>query len=729
MMCTSASVPDRFNFNPLPQSFSLRSPSLLLVFTFRIFEVMSSQLETLPSEIQQCIVEYLDATSPASLTTLGCVSKRLFATVKPFLLRTIRFSVVDISDYNEIRPDRISTAVHEYSQLLQRYNGTSYVQHLIIGGDISHDKYGAYGSKDKGDYGPYQWRQSKISRMDRLALASADGELCDQPDPLRRDVRHGADYSGPDECYRNDYAWKPIAEFITKLPGLKHLIYNYFSQFPPCLLEALHKHRPGCQLHLYSFRMRSAPVLDAYETKLITSPCLKSIRVACKIDRKRGTDFDLNHPGDYAMRHAVVIAPALRRMHVDMYRGGGARRISLEPREKVTTVSPCAPDSGDIRQRLHSLRLFSYAGVSTSRKLLERWMARVDFSELKALGIVGYTEPATMEFLGSDCQFPSLRSLLIRLTLYDCESEREKLDYGKSMKQLLGRLSPLLSLSLSHLMPGLNVEFIAKHHGVTLRRLAITDSKLNEYDLKCLAKFCPHLEYLKLSLPRSWGDASEVALYNALGSIPRLVEVELDLKSPDRQLRRVDNPVSPDNGHMGEFDISDPSDGDQLDEFHNQNCTLQSGFRGEQMEYIKNAYVRDIFMNCALDQNLACAIFRAISAGKPKDIGRPLRQMDIRMTGGRILSCYPSIGTNNHITQSIMTVSKKWQVKRSIRDDRVSDLIAIDCDHENNSPGNMTRNYSTSNVEEVIRRLWPGIEDMSDWKNQWHSFPLAEDNK
>ncbi|PLB46634.1 hypothetical protein P170DRAFT_477510 [Aspergillus steynii IBT 23096] len=561
---------------------------------------MSPQLEALPYEIQQFILEYLDATHPASLTALACASKNLFATVKPFLFRTIRFSVKDIRDYNRIQPDRISIAVQEYSKLLKHYNSAEYVQNLIIGGDISEYDYRERGLRSQnGDFGPYHWKQSKISHVDRLTLASADGEVCDEPDPVRHMSR--ADYSKPDACYNDNPAWKPLAEFIKMLPGLKHLVYNYFSQFPPCLLEVLHNNLPGCKLHLYTFSMRSVPLLDDYETKLITSPCLTSIRIVCKVDTRRGTDFELGHPADHAMRHAIVLAPALNRVHIDVCRGGGARRIFLEPRIIPTTVCPSAPKSLDVRNSLHSLRLRFV--ISANRELVKRWTARIDFSKLKVLGLTGNINADTLDYMGSSYQFPSLRSLFIRYTLHDSAWVS-----GESLKRFLDRLPPLLSLTVSFSRSGLDVDGIAKHHGAALRRLTINNPHLNEYDLKCLAKYCPHLEYLKLGLKRTWGDANEIALYKALGSIPRLVDLDLSLNAPDRNLRGTDAP--------------DFSDDDRFDKFHRKYCTLRSGFRDEHTEYIKNGYVRDQLMNCALDKDLACAIFRAISAGKPKDIGR-----------------------------------------------------------------------------------------------------------
>ncbi|KAH8422541.1 uncharacterized protein LDX57_000295 [Aspergillus melleus] len=669
---------------------------------------MSSQIEALPYEIRQFILEYLDATSPASLTALGCASKQLFDAVKPFLFRTIRFSVKDFRDYYSLKQDRISTAVQEFSKLLQRYNGTEHVQNLILGGDMIHHEYHPRGSSTRGDLGPYHWRQSKISHDDRIAIASADGEPCDEPTACGYSFASGSQF---EDCHTDDHVWKPLAEFIKTLPGLRHLIYQYFSQFPPCLLEALHHHRPGCKLHLYSFNMRSASdELGAYETKLLTSPCVRSINSWCQgfIEPGQDNQIVLSHPGDFLMCHAVVTAPALKRVQVDILpvRGGARRAGYSQKGPKIVAAHE------NILTSLHSLRLHRrYAKIT--RDILERWTKHADFSQLKVLGIIGSIVTEALEYLGSNCNFPSLQSLFLDLSLdyADDLSEFDNDAYQEDMVHFLCRVPPLLSLSLSHMPRGMDVERVAQHHGSRIRRLTITKYPLKEHDLKCLAKYCLRLEYLKLSLERSFGDANELALYSALGSIPRLVEIELDLYTPDRHTRNETHP--------------EHSEGDSYDEFHEQNCTL---WKYGKAEYIKNGYLRDTFMNCALDKDLACSIFRAISAGKPQNISRSIRRLSLNMTGGRIIGRHDEFN-DNCITQLVIKVSGRWKIERNPRHDQQNDLIATNLDPGSKKKMRSHNNPSRSNVEEVLSRLWPGVQDMSDWENHWHSFPLAEVDK
>ncbi|KAI9043043.1 uncharacterized protein KD926_004546 [Aspergillus affinis] len=360
---------------------------------------MSSQIEALPYEIRQFVLEYLDATHPSSLTALGCASKHLFAAVKPFLFRTIKFSVKGIRDSEDLKPDRISTAVQEYSKLLQRYNGVEHVQHLIIGGDITLGECDSRGSSsesdDDDDDEPYHWSRSKISHIDRLALASADGQLCDEEHVFGSSK---AKFGYPQDCHNDDHAWKLLAEFRKTLSSLKHLIYCYYKQFPPCLLEALHDHHLGCKLHLYTFKIFGTPdKLDDYGTKLLKSPCLHSIKSASQgVTRcmgRRTIDDEkriyLDHPGDFAMRHAVVIAPALKRIQVDILNRRGAIRTRYDRISPVTVAA-----HKDTLKSLHPLRIFNDNTGTVNRYVLNLWTANVDFAELKFLGVTMHTAKA-----------------------------------------------------------------------------------------------------------------------------------------------------------------------------------------------------------------------------------------------------------------------------------------------------------------------------------------------
>ncbi|KAG7290167.1 hypothetical protein NEMBOFW57_000165 [Staphylotrichum longicolle] len=84
-----------------------------------------------------------------------------------------------------------------------------------------------------------------------------------------------------DAAYDSDHHWQPLADLISQLPGLADVVYRCTSQFPPCLLKAMHANDKPARLHLQMFKLRSAydgsATIDPHEWEIILSPCLHSI--------------------------------------------------------------------------------------------------------------------------------------------------------------------------------------------------------------------------------------------------------------------------------------------------------------------------------------------------------------------------------------------------------------------------------------------------------------------
>jgi hypothetical protein len=116
---------------------------------------------------------------------------------------------------------------------------------------------------------------------------------------------------------RNNF-WKLLAGLLKQLPALMDLIYRFPGQFPPCLLETLHKHLPRCKLHINTFRLRSlnAPSIDPYEFRLATSPSLYSIRVDCDMQYGRITEKVQNFNFEAVQSMVSGMAPNLKEVHV-----------------------------------------------------------------------------------------------------------------------------------------------------------------------------------------------------------------------------------------------------------------------------------------------------------------------------------------------------------------------------------------------------------------------------
>ena len=243
-------------------------------------------LDSLPPEILQNILQYLDEAYPPSVQTFACVNTTLYSAATPLLFCTIQISVSCRDDL----PQDILKGVQKYTRRLQHAASFRHVRHLVINDDYTRFSISA---TERGRGGPFD------GYLDQLGCS----ELM-------------ADNLPPESVYEINDAWKPLADLIKQLPSLTDLLYSCASQFPPCLLETLHASLPQCRLHLNTFRLHSfsAPQIDSYELKLLMSPCLHSVRAA--YDELEGFDSDdvSDHHGE-AILWAVGLAPNIKEAH------------------------------------------------------------------------------------------------------------------------------------------------------------------------------------------------------------------------------------------------------------------------------------------------------------------------------------------------------------------------------------------------------------------------------
>jgi len=100
------------------------------------------------------------------------------------------------------------------------------------------------------------------------------------------------------------------------------------------------------------------------------------------------------------------------------------------------------------------------------------------------------------------------------------------------------------------------------HHGARLLELKLLHfpgEELTEIDLATIASNCQFLRDFTLTLRRSQGDATEVALYKTLGSLPRLQSVTLELDVSKHY--DLDDNESDDEGN-----VFNPSFDDEFDQ-------------------------------------------------------------------------------------------------------------------------------------------------------------------
>jgi hypothetical protein len=155
-----------------------------------------------------------------------------------------------------------------------------------------------------------------------------------------------------------------------------------------------------------------------------------------------------------------------------------------------------------------------------------------------------------------------------------------------------------------------------------------------------------------------------VAAYKALGSIPRLQYLFLHLDASNLAVLSED----------GDDDIEDldevavPND-PSFDEF------VQQLFRGEMFHnyrWPRNGHIRDAFINSAVDETLARAIFQVISSAKPEG-SWALKKVKLLNEGGG------KFGTRQHDTPNVMAIifklSRSWLVERNARDDSRHEVV------------------------------------------------------
>lgn len=532
----------------------------------------------------------------------------------------------------------------------------------------------------------------------------------------RLTVIQNGEISASTRLDQGDY-WIPLVDLIRSLPSLSDLSWCCSSRVPECLLETLLQHLPLCGLHIEEFRLVSPgePSLTAQDLALATSPNVRSI--CFKYD-----EYQSNGEEDFTLeavaRITAGLAPNLR--HVRAFRAPAGSSLELmqaweTPRRPFRDNVPGYPKARG------TLKQLEIAGSqSTAAQDVEVWSECTDFSLLQTLKLDTLNEHSALDHLAS-CRFIKLKSLSLSL------SEQCELPLG-TITEVFCRLPPLSSLTLKGELYRTTLESIAKLHGPTLRTLSLVASGtgrarlvLDAKDLNVIASCCPLLEDLTLSLRRSKGDASEVAAYRILGSLPRLQTIKVFLDASDFEVLREPDWLDEVDDDDDVIDYDTPSD-PSFDAFDRQRF---DGPIGGPWLKPRNGHIRDAFINSAVDRRLALCIFRTISAAKQQcgSLLRPLEELVLVPLGGGNFGTGSSLST---VTDVVREVGRCWRLKRNVRDDRRDEIVVEELRNPDGMPSGGGRDLGRD-VEPIFRRIWPGGgRGCSDWKHDWQSWPLAE---
>lgn len=284
---------------------------------------------------------------------------------------------------------------------------------------------------------------------------------------------HGPVEVSPEE----DIAWAPVVHLIKALPYLTRLVYDCRNQFPPSLLDALHRHHPQCRLHHLTFRLRSLrwETPDLHEMAIATSPCLHRAKVRCAW-RDSNAEDDFNQE---AMLQLIAgLAPNLKELLVvEVIPTLSSRGLRI-PREPWRGLPGFVP--GSMTGSLTSLSLIG--SVDFSPDFLQTWNKHTDFSSLRHMTLGGGWDcrrglnDEAMSWLVEHYSFPRLRTLRIRIDRDD--DQVEKPDYVKNTITFFKAFEPLDELSVSgSLNPEILRDGILSRHGCALRKLSLCPSE------------------------------------------------------------------------------------------------------------------------------------------------------------------------------------------------------------------------------------------------------------
>lgn len=590
----------------------------------------------------------------ASLRELALVDKRGHAAASNVLFRTITVAATILE-----------TRIEIWSAILQRHSLWRSVQHLRVNEDL---------------------------RPSRFILF-----------PKRRAI----DFS-------------PVLELASRLPALTKVTWACPAQpLPQKFLHFLEQRLPSCQLNLY---VDICPTTsEIYDRRLTSSPSLHAIYYTMEYAQHRQVEKEK------ILQHIVALAPnlrILRQVATDMNPVG---------RPPSNIVSP--ESWSHLPPKQASLAHMDYPSP-LNMTTLAYWTAATDWSRLRELSMCtswlrpmsGMPDEHVFNHLRTKIAFPSLEKLALEIPT--AENVLDEAAVASAARRFICTLPPLSVLLLSGYMDYALLAPVLKLHGMKLRILDLSPLiggidhgvyfnhvTSDVESLSASLSHCQRLEELTITVPRTCGDRREVAVYRAIGSLPRLqqVNITLDARHPDFFSNiAIDESEAP-----ADMDF-DAWDNEVLDDWFTIYPESGPGPR--------KGHVRKLFINTAIDSTLAESIFRAMASAKPTG-SFPLEEARFTIIED---SHDMSLGWATGFGGVSSIISKNWTVKRSQKDDQRDLLISVPWSDKRSGYSTwhhrslVTQYWST--IKAPFRKLWPsprqGYDGPEGWENDWKSFPL-----
>ncbi|KAI1107877.1 hypothetical protein F4804DRAFT_296215 [Jackrogersella minutella] len=642
--------------------------------------MVSSNSKALPTELLFNICEQLYHIHPVSLLSFAKSSKACYKIAATFLFRTIWVFVSD--------PRYLTINVQQHSKRLRRLKAFGNVRRLVI-----------YGP---GVDFPFDYTKDDLKKSQSILTPGLEVDL-DNRFSRTRSYDIVPSRSPVHNAYENDDSWLPLVELIQRLPTLSDLVYQCSAQFPPCLLQALHRYRPRCRLHIDNFSLHSLvgkpPVPDSHELLVATSPCLYSINM-----RVSGASdgLPIHHIGA-VLRLVAGLAPNLKEVH--LFRG---HKSSWNEDEEHSSFDPPwgnLPIARACPWEQGSLSCLQLWGRAVTGQVLADWSTHTNFAVLRTLKITGQlTEDALNNLASSHHKFPSLKALALTLKV---PTNYERTRYYKLARRFVCRLKRLRSLEIRRWSHHIDLDTILSSRLRTLRLVSCQGKHLTLQDITQIRERCPLLQDLTLTVRRSKGDANETAVYRELGKFPKLEHLclEMDALLPPR-VRGKDVPPDP-----------------SFNNYDREPSTLR---------HYKKGHIRDFFINNAMDDDLALAIFKMISKIKQRNYLAPLEKLEISFV--RDEDSHEAHKVSSYLGKYATALSRPWQVKRRPRGNSSRSPIAWEVDKgtrklqekNHDKARNMLGNEpDLAEQESIFRRIWPEQWEGSNWREDWESWPLS----
>ncbi|KAI5193498.1 hypothetical protein E4T38_09950 [Aureobasidium subglaciale] len=400
------------------------------------------------------------------------------------------------------------------------------------------------------------------------------------------------------------------------MPALSHVVHNCASAVPLNLVAALEHQR--CKLHVNTLRIPELNVpLDTAFLTLITSSSLKSIRAAyfptsMLLGTRLSATVELWYDEEALMRLVAGVIPRLTKLTILRKHGGILPTgTSRDPWDGIQVSGQDLP--GFCPGKLKELALLHPDIIDLEN--IRAWGTHVTLEVLQVLKISSPTTAEALYYLSSEA-LTHLSQL--SFAVYKKQSRSDAAI--QAANHFLLTLRPLSVLRLDQNVQGLSLVQIVAHHATCLRKLWLLPVKeLNSHNLASaeyyipslevlseLKKSCSGLEDLAISVRRSRGNKTEIDAYRLLGSLQNLRFLSLNLDASDMSVLWIYETAERDE-YVRSGIWPPPPDDPSFNDFDRE--IYPRPFINHSPG-IRNGHIRDAFINSALDEPLARAIFK-----------------------------------------------------------------------------------------------------------------------